>query len=58
MKSKFKSIYVILFIALIVVGYLIINFKDPVFMNAGYVYAALVVLALAAYYFAPRLLKK
>jgi hypothetical protein len=54
--DKNRSVYILLFGALIVAGFLIINYNDPAFKNAGYIYIGLIVAAFAIYYFGPKLL--
>ena len=56
--DKNRSVYILLFAALIIAGFLMINYSDPAFKNAGLWYIGLIVVALAIYYFTPKLLRK
>lgn len=58
MKDTTRYTYIVLFFAALIAGFLIINYHDPTFDKAAYIYLGLIVVAFSIFYFAPKLLKR
>lgn len=56
--EKYKSIYIILFVMIIIGGWMMINWHDTSFVNAGWIYIGLAIAAIMIYNYAPKLLRK
>lgn len=53
-----RGTYIVLFVSLIIAGFLLINYKDPKFQNAGLIYVLLDLMSIAILYFGPKFFKK
>lgn len=56
--DKNTPVYIVLGILIIIAGWIMINYKDPVFQNAGLIYVMLILITIGLIYLGNRLKKR